>query len=315
MANHIPVMYTEVLESLDIKTDGIYLDMTLGGFGHGRGICEMLGKDGLYIGLDLDSSAIIRASSSTGGLKCETAFIQTHFSRFVEILAGLGVKTLDGILMDLGISSYQLEESGRGFSFNFDELLDMRMDTSSKLSAYEIVNTYSQERLADIIESYGEERFAKRIAARIAQDRKSSPIKTTGQLAKLCAQCIPARFHVPGRNPATKVFQALRIEANDLLSGLGDTVRSAIAHLNEGGRISIISFHSLEDRAVKQAFAEAAKGCVCPKELPVCVCNHLPEIKLLTKKPLAPSSSEIVANPRARSAKLRVASKLVISDM
>jgi 16S rRNA (cytosine1402-N4)-methyltransferase len=284
--------------------------MTVGGFGHGRGICERLSGKGTYIGLDLDADALDRARAEVGAYPARAILAKTNFKRFVEILAGNGIDNIDGCIMDLGVSSYQLDEGRRGFSFLIDGDLDMRMDMDQKLTAADVVNRATERELADIFSIYGEERFAKRIAAGIVEARKAKRISTTRELASLAERLIPRKFHVPGRHPATKIFQGLRIRINDELTGLGDAIKTAIDQLNPGGRMVVISFHSLEDRIAKQAFVEKAKGCICPKDFPVCVCHNTPKIKILTKTPVTPSSDEVATNPRSRSAKLRVAEKL-----
>lgn len=306
---HIPVMFGECMEALNIKSDGIYLDMTLGGFGHGAGICGKLSEKGIYIGLDMDEAAIERGRLASTKYKNKFILAQTHFKRFAKILADNDIQFIDGCLIDLGMSSFQLDEAERGFSFLKDAPLDMRMDRDAGVSARDIVNGYSKEELERIISEYSDERFARRISEAIARERKESGITSTMRLARIVADAIPKRFHVPGRNPATKTFQALRIETNEELAHLKQTVFSVIDVLNDKARIAVISFHSAEDRIIKQAFNEKAKGCVCPKDFPVCVCGKTPEIKILTKSPVTASKEEIESNPRSRSAKLRVAEK------
>ncbi|MCL1803124.1 MAG: 16S rRNA (cytosine(1402)-N(4))-methyltransferase RsmH [Eubacteriaceae bacterium] len=308
--SHESVLLSETIEMLAIKESGAYLDMTVGGFGHGREICSRLSKDGVYIGLDLDSEAIQRAREELEGFECRYVIEQSHYKRFAEILAWNGINKLDGATMDLGVSSFQLDDSRRGFSFLRQSPLDMRMDQSSPLCASDVVNSYTQEKLASIISEYGEERFAGRVAGAIAKSRAVAPIQTTTELAEIIQKAIPKKFHVKGRHPATKTFMAIRIEVNDELRPINSTVLEAIDWLAPQGRLAAISFHSLEDRQVKAAIAEKAKGCICPKEFPICTCNQKPQAKTLTKKPIVPSEEETNRNPRSRSAKLRVCEKL-----
>ncbi|MDR2520127.1 MAG: 16S rRNA (cytosine(1402)-N(4))-methyltransferase RsmH [Eubacteriaceae bacterium] len=307
---HKSVLLSEAVNILGIQPGGVYLDMTVGGFGHGAAIASQLSSEGTYIGLDLDSEAIERARQLSRGYKCKFVFCQTHLKRFAEILVWNGINKLDGCLMDLGMSSLQLDDSRRGFSFLRESDLDMRMDARQALTAYEVVNSYPVSRLKDIFYTYGEERFAPQISAAIDKARRSKPIATTLELASIVDSAIPQRFHAKGRHPATKAFQAIRIEVNDEINPLGGAVREAMEFLREGGRIAAISFHSLEDRAIKSAFAECARGCTCPKDFPICVCGKTPLIRLLTKKPVVPTESEVALNPRSRSARLRAAEKL-----
>ncbi|MBE6038096.1 MAG: 16S rRNA (cytosine(1402)-N(4))-methyltransferase RsmH [Anaerofustis stercorihominis] len=307
---HIPVMYEECLQALNIKPDGVYLDMTLGGFGHGRGICERLSENGIYIGLDLDKDAIERGYQRSSDLKNKCHFVHSNYKDFDKVLDSLEIPYVDGILVDLGVSSFQLDEGDRGFSFRNDGPLDMRMNTDAPLSAKDVVNEYDETELKRIIFEYGEERFAPQIARRIIAERAKAPFERTCQLAELVYDTIPRKFHQKGRHPATKTFQAIRIEVNSELEGLEECIEKAIGRLNPAGRICIISFHSLEDKAVKKAYKKMSTGCICPKDFPVCVCNNKPKIKLINKSVYTPKNKETEENARSRSAKLRVAEKL-----
>ncbi len=307
---HIPVLYKECIDGLRIKPDGIYLDMTLGGFGHGRGICEQLSSEGIYIGLDKDDEALSRAKALTGGLNNKIILRQCDFSDFSNVLSELGINNIDGCLMDLGVSSFQLDDAQRGFSFLHDGPLDMRMNRSASFTCENVVNEYSEKKLAEIIYKYSDEKFARQIAKAIIKARTVKPLKTTLELSEIIKNAIPLKYRFQGKNPATRTFQALRIEVNDELSKLFETISSVIERLSPGGRIAVISFHSLEDRIVKEVFREKAKGCICPKDIPVCVCGVKPSIKIMTNSPITPKEGEISRNARSRSAKLRIAEKL-----
>ncbi len=298
------------MDGLAVKPNGVYLDMALGGFGHGRAICEKLSGSGIYIGIDKDSSAIQRANAQTEGLRCKTYFCKSDFSDFMQALDDLDIKGIDGCLMDLGVSSFQIDDAQRGFSFMRNGPLDMRMDTSVPLSAAYVVNNYSEERLKNILYRYGEEKYAPYIAGAIVKARKENAVTSTEQLVALIKKSVPASYLYKGKNPAAKTFQALRIEVNNELEPLKETLTSVINVLNRGGRVCVISFHSLEDRIVKQTFVDEAKGCVCPKDFPVCVCGRSPHVKIITKNPILAGEDEIKNNIRSRSAKLRVAEKL-----
>ena len=308
---HIPVMYSECLKGLDIKPDGTYLDMTVGGFGHGRGICENLSEKGTYVGFDLDEQALERAEKNGEGLVCRRILIHDNFHNFRSRLDELGMDKADGILIDLGVSSYQIDEAERGFSFMKEGPLDMRMDQKAEVSAYDVINGYSKEALADIIRNYGEERYAGSIASGIVKARELSPIETTTELTEVIERNVPAKYRRQGgKNVSTRTFQAIRIEVNGELSGLRESLMSMVDSLATGGRLCVMSFHSLEDRIVKDVMREKAKGCTCPKDFPVCVCGKVPEIKILTGSALTASEEEIRDNPRSRSAKLRICEKI-----
>lgn len=308
---HIPVMYNECLDGLKIKSDKIYLDMTIGGFGHGLGICKQLSENGMYIGFDLDIEALNRANEKVGELSCKHHFIHDNFHNFKTHLAQLAIDGVDGCLIDLGVSSFQLDEAERGFSFMHDGPLDMRMDNTKGITAADVVNEYSYEELKDILWTYGEERFAPQIARGIIKQREIKKIETTSELVEVVKTSIPKKMLYTGKNPATKTFQAVRIEVNGELNGLKETLSDMIDSLNMGGRLCVISFHSLEDRIVKQVFAQKAKGCDCPKDIPICVCGKVPQIKIITKNAILPTESETIENPRSRSAKLRICEKIV----
>lgn len=307
---HISVLPEEVIEGLDIKPDGTYVDCTLGGAGHSSRIAQRLSSSGRLIGIDQDEDAIAAASERLKDFSCRVDIVHRNFKYLDEILADLGADSVDGVLFDLGVSSHQLDEAERGFSYMHDAPLDMRMDVSQPFSAYDVVNEYSEDKLNYIFKTYGEERWSKRIAQFIADSRREKPIATTGELVDIVRRAIPAavRKKMQG-HPAKRIFQAVRIEVNDELGILEKTFRAAVHHLKPGGRIAIITFHSLEDRIAKNTLREMARGCICPPELPVCVCHHKPEIKLLTRA-LKPGRKEQAANSRSKSAKLRIAVKL-----
>lgn len=308
--SHLPVLATEVLELLAPKPDGIYVDGTLGGGGHSELILERIGSNGLLIGIDRDQAALKAASERLSRFGSCFKPLQGSFGDVTKLLAGLGISTIDGMLLDLGVSSHQLDTAERGFSFRFDGPLDMRMDRTQGDNAAELVQELSAQELEQIIREYGEERWAKKIAARIVQVRQETPITSTLQLAELVATTIPRRFHEERIHPATRTFQALRIAVNRELEQVQQGVAAGIELLKPGGRIAVISFHSLEDRMVKQLFREAATGCTCPPRMPYCVCNKKPRLRILTGRPVIATAEESGQNPRARSAKLRAAEKL-----
>ena len=303
---HKSVMLDEVINSLDIKQNGIYLDCTLGGGGHAKAVGERLNERGLIIGLDQDEDAVSAATENLSGLSCRVQIVRENFSRLDKVLDDLGINEIDGAIFDLGVSSHQIDTAERGFSYIKDSPLDMRMDRRRTLAAHDVINRYDEDSLIKIFREYGEERFSKRIAAAICRKRKISPIETTGELVRLIEQTVPRMKH--GGHPAKRIFQAIRIEVNGELEILETSVRKAVDRLKRGGRIAIITFHSLEDRIVKETFKTLAQGCICPKNFPVCICNHKPEIKILGKVK-TPTPDEITLNSRASSAKLRVAEK------
>lgn len=299
---HESVMLEEVTEILQPSGDKIILDCTVGGGGHSKRIGEQLNSEGMLIGIDRDIAAVSAAKEKLSALSCKVEIVHGNFSELDKILDSLGVEKIDGVVFDLGISSYQIDNGERGFSYMKDAALDMRMNQEQKFSAYNVVNEYSESQLIKIFREYGEERFSKRIAAAVI---KSRPIETTGELAKIIEKNIP----YTNTHPAKRIFQAIRIEVNDELGILEKSIKKAVERLKIGGRIAIITFHSLEDRIVKNTFKNLSQGCICPKNFPVCVCNHKAEIKILDKAKVA-SCEEINKNSRAKSAKLRAAEKL-----
>ncbi|MDD7594582.1 MAG: 16S rRNA (cytosine(1402)-N(4))-methyltransferase RsmH [Clostridiales bacterium] len=308
--SHEPVLLNEVIDALAIKPDGIYLDGTAGGGGHSSAIAARL-TGGRLIALDRDPEAVAAAGARLSQYGDRARVIRSNFSEIDSVCAFLGITALDGVLLDLGVSSHQLDTPERGFSYISDAPLDMRMDTSAALCAADVVNGYPRERLEKIIYEYGEEKFASRIASKICEKRETVPIKTTGELVNVIKSAIPAAaLRGAEHHPAMRTFQAIRIEVNGELDVIEPTIRKAVSMLAPGGRIAVITFHSLEDRRVKQTFAELARGCVCPPDFPVCVCGHKPEVRLVSKKPVTASPEELERNTRSHSAKLRTAEKL-----
>lgn len=307
---HVPVMLNEAVNMLIVKDDGIYVDGTLGGAGHSEEILKRTSESGKLIGIDRDLDAINNAKIKLDRYKDRVLLINSKFSNLKSILKDNGIDMVDGVLLDLGVSSHQLDEASRGFSYMHDAPLDMRMDSNSKITAQYIVNNYSEEELKDIIRDYGEERWASRIASFIVKEREKAPIVSTYELVDVIKAAIPAKARRDGPHPAKRTFQAIRIAVNRELEEIENVIPDIVDVLNEGGRISIITFHSLEDRIVKKAFKGLANPCTCPPDFPICVCNKKPKIKILTNKPILPKEEEIENNPRARSAKLRVAEKL-----
>ena len=308
--NHVSVLLGECIDALNIRDGLTYVDCTTGGGGHSFEIARRLGNKSRLICFDRDADALAAAKMRLTPYLDKITFVHENFSSLGIVLRKMGVENLGGVLMDLGCSSYQFDTPERGFSYQHDAPLDMRMDTDSPLSAYDVVNRYSESELRRIIYDYGEERFAPKIAARIVSQRSSSPIRTTGELAEVIKDAIPAAARQNGPHPAKRTFQAIRIEVNGELDAIEPAIRDASSLLVPEGRIAIISFHSLEDRPVKQTYTSLAEGCTCPRDFPICVCGKKPQIKILTKKPILPSEEELRINPRSRSAKLRVAEKL-----
>ena len=298
------------MEGLAIRPDGIYVDGTAGGAGHSAEIASRLGEGGMLLALDQDETAVAVATQRLSVFGSRARVVRSNFRQVEEVCRDLGIDRIDGMLMDLGVSSYQLDTAERGFSYQADAPLDMRMDVRNPLSAYTVVNDYSEDDIRRILFEYGEERFSARIASNIIRAREKAPIETTGELVEIIKRSIPAHARDGGHHPAKRSFQAIRIEVNAELDVIAPAIRSAVRLLNPGGRIAIITFHSLEDRIVKQTFAELASGCTCPKSFPVCVCGRKPQVKVVTRKPVLPSREELEENPRSRSAKLRVAEKL-----
>lgn len=306
--HHVPVMLNPCLEALAIKPGGIYVDGTMGGAGHSSEIVKRL-SGGRLIGFDRDPAAIAASQKRLADFGNTVTYVNRNHAEVKDALASLGVPAIDGALLDLGVSSHQLDEASRGFSYMHDAPLDMRMNPGDEKSAYDVVNTYSKEDLENIIFSYGEERWAKRIVEFIDDARKASPIKTTGELVEVIKKAVPKSARRDGPHPAKRTFQAIRIEVNNELGGLKTAVSDFIDVLAPGGRLAIITFHSLEDRIVKTAFRDKEKGCICPPECPVCLCGIKSVGKVITRKPILPTEEELEHNPRARSAKLRVFEK------
>ena len=306
---HISVLLQECIDGLNIKPDGIYVDGTLGGAGHSGQIVRRL-DSGLLVGIDRDPVALKAAGERLAPFANNVKLVHSNFCDMAEELEKLGISGVDGILLDLGVSSPQLDDGARGFSYMADAPLDMRMNGEDSLSAYEVVNTWSQEELKRILYDYGEERYAPQIASAICRRRENAPIQTTLQLVDVIRSAMPPAALREKQHPAKRSFQAIRIAVNDELGSVEKAMRSAIPLLNKGGRLVIITFHSLEDRIVKNAMAEAAKGCTCPPNFPICVCGNKPKVKLITKKPIVASQEELEVNPRSRSAKLRICEKL-----
>jgi 16S rRNA (cytosine1402-N4)-methyltransferase len=307
---HTPVMVREVIESLRCRAGAIYVDGTIGGGGHAEAILQSTAPDGLLIGIDADGDAIGEAEQRLARFGDRKILVRGNFADMETILAEKNVGKVDGILLDLGVSSHQLDNAERGFSFALDAPLDMRMDRNGRRNAADLVNTLPWQELAGIIRDYGEERMAGRIARSIAKAREVSPIRTTADLAGVVLRAMPAEAARQKIHPATRTFQALRIAVNDELTRLQKTMAGGMKQLAPGGRFSVISFHSLEDRIVKNAFRSGEKGCTCPPDLPVCACGKKPTLKVLTRKPVIPSDEEIRDNPRSRSAKLRTAERI-----
>ncbi len=308
--SHRPVLLDECMDGLHIRPDGVYIDGTAGGAGHSSEIAARLGEDGRLIALDQDETAVAVATERLSVFGERARVVRSNFCELGSVCEELGVKGIDGLLLDLGVSSYQLDTAERGFSYQADAPLDMRMDNRNPLTAQRIVNEYSEDQIRRILFEYGEERFSSRIASNIIRERERRPIETTGELVEIIKRSIPAAQRDGGHHPAKRSFQALRIEVNAELDVIAPAIRSAVRLLKKGGRVAIITFHSLEDRIVKNAFAEMAQGCTCPKDFPICVCGKKPLLKVITKKPILPSEAELAINPRARSAKLRVAERI-----
>lgn len=306
---HVSVLLNESIEALNIKKDGVYVDCTLGGAGHSKEILKSLSNSGVLIGIDQDINAINAAKEKLKGFN-NVVYVHDNFKNISNILQQLNIDKVDGILMDLGVSSYQLDEGERGFSYMQNAPLDMRMNRDNDFSAYDVVNGYSEEEIYRVINEYGEEKFAKRIANFIARNREIKPIETTLELVEIIKAAIPAKMRREGPHPAKRTFQAIRIEVNGELKILEKAVEDSILSLKEEGRIAIITFHSLEDRIVKNKFKKLENPCTCPKEFPVCICNKKPIVKVISRKPVEPSQEEVDVNPRSRSAKLRIAEKI-----
>ena len=308
--SHVSVLLAEAIDALAVNPHGTYVDCTAGGGGHSFEIASRL-DDGRLISIDRDSDAVKTVKERLSGFGDRVTVVRRNYGDVASVLDELGITKIDGILWDLGVSSYQLDEAERGFSYMADAPLDMRMDRSAPLSAYDVVNSYPELELCRVIYEYGEEKFAGRIARRIVERREERPIETTLELSAIIENAIPEKSRrTEHKHPAKRTFQAIRIEVNGELASIAPSIEAGIERLAPGGRAAVITFHSLEDRIVKNTFADAAKGCVCPPDFPVCVCGVVPRVRLVSKKPVLPSEEELRINPRARSAKLRVAEKL-----
>ena len=307
--HHISVLLNECLDGLNIKEDGIYVDGTLGGAGHSSEIAKRL-TTGRLIGIDRDPIALKAAGERLKPYADRVTLVHSNFSQISKVLDDLGIDGVDGVLLDLGVSSPQLDDGDRGFSYMVDAPLDMRMDNGDPMTAHTVVNTWSYEELRRILFDYGEERYAPQIAANICRRREISPINTTLELVDVIRSAMPAAALREKQHPAKRSFQAIRIAVNDELGAVHKVMDTAIPRLNPGGRLAIITFHSLEDRIVKNGMADAAKGCTCPPNFPVCVCGKKPQVKLITRKPVTAGEEELEQNPRSRSAKLRVCEKV-----
>jgi 16S rRNA (cytosine1402-N4)-methyltransferase len=306
---HVPVLYDECIENLNIKSSGIYVDGTLGGGGHAGGIAERLGSDGMLIGIDRDIDALNAARKHLESAVCRLELVHSNYSDIRHVLDELGIDGIDGALLDIGVSSFQLDNAERGFSYMHDAPLDMRMNRDEKFTAYDVVNGYDKKRLTEVIKKYGEEKWASRISDFIINRRKENRIETTGQLVDIIKAAIPASARRDGPHPAKRTFQAIRIEVNGELEELRNAIDEFCDVLLPGGRLCIITFHSLEDRIVKETFSRRLNPCTCPKEFPVCVCGKVTDMKKVTGKPIVSGEAELKNNPRARSAKLRVIEK------
>ena len=307
--HHVSVLLEECIEGLNIRPDGIYVDGTLGGGGHSSRIAALL-TTGRHIGIDRDPVALEAAGKRLEPYADRVTLVHANFCEMASVLKNLGISGVDGILLDLGVSSPQLDDGERGFSYMVDAPLDMRMNSQDTLSAYDVVNSWPYDQLKRILYDYGEERYAPKIAAAICSRRENAPIATTLELVDVIRGAMPASALREKQHPAKRSFQAIRIAVNDELGAVSKVMEDAIPLLNPGGRLAVITFHSLEDRIVKNAMAEAAKGCTCPPNFPVCVCGNKPKVKLITRKPIVSGEEELERNPRARSAKLRICEKL-----
>lgn len=307
---HVSVLLNECIEGLAIKPNGTYVDGTLGGAGHASVVCSHLSEEGHFIGIDQDNNALAVSKERLKDVKAKVSIVKSNFEQTASVLEELGVDQIDGMLIDLGVSSHQLDEADRGFSYMHDAPLDMRMNQDSKYSAYDVVNKMSEEEIHRIIKEYGEERWAKRVAQFIVEARAEKPIETTYELVDIIKKAIPQGARKDGPHPAKRTFQAIRIAVNRELEIIAPTIEDVVGKLAPGGRLCIITFHSLEDRIVKQAFRKLENPCTCAKEFPVCVCGKVPQVKVITRKPILPSDEEVEVNPRSRSAKLRIVEKL-----
>lgn len=307
---HVSVLLNECIEGLDIKPNGIYVDGTLGGAGHAKVVCGHLSKEGHFIGIDQDKNALAVSTERLKDVAPKVSIVNSNFENVINVLDSLGISQIDGMLIDLGVSSHQLDEPSRGFSYMHDAPLDMRMDQDGTYTAYNVVNEMPEDELYHIIKEYGEERWAKRVAQFIVEARKEKPIVTTYELVEIIKKAIPQGARKDGPHPAKRTFQAIRIAVNRELEIIEPTIKHVAERLNKGGRLCIITFHSLEDRIVKHAFKELEDPCTCDKSFPICVCGKKPIVKVVTRKPILPSEEEIEVNPRSRSAKLRIIERI-----
>ncbi len=307
---HTPVLLKQCIDALAIKPQGVYVDGTIGGAGHSIHIAEKLSKGGTLIGIDRDRDALEAAEGRLRGFACTRYFVQSNYADIKSVLCEKGLDTIDGALLDIGVSSFQLDNTERGFSYSEDAPLDMRMNREDRLTAYDVVNGYDKGDLSRIISEYGEERFAARIASFIVREREKKSIETTVELAEIIRNAIPAKARRAGPHPAKRTFQAIRIEVNDELGQLERAIDEYLDVLSPGGRLCIITFPSLEDRIVKQKFQKRADPCTCPPEFPVCVCGKVADVRKISGKPVIPDPEEIESNPRSRSAKLRICEKI-----
>lgn len=307
--NHVSVLLNECIENLNIKPDGVYVDCTMGGAGHSKEIAKKLSEDGRLICFDQDINAINVAKERLAEFGEKVILVHSNFENIKDEIKSLGIDKIDGVLADLGVSSHQLDEASRGFSYMNDAPLDMRMDNRCENSAWDVVNNYSEESLHKIIKEYGEENWSKRIAKFIVEERKDKTIETTYDLVEIIKKAIPKKARMNGPHPAKRTFQAIRIEVNNELGVIKNMIDDAVSIMNPAGRICIITFHSLEDRIVKNEYKYLAQDCICPPEMPFCQCDKKSEVKIITRKPILPSEEEVNVNPRSRSAKLRVAEK------
>ncbi len=306
---HVPVLLEEAVSRLVVDPDGVYVDCTVGAGGHLSYLAKRLSEKATVVGIDKDARVLEKARKNLSEIPLKVVLIHSDFRHLRAVLRATGINEVHGILLDLGVSSFQLDEAARGFSYQEEGPLDMRMDTEQQLSAWHLVNEWPEEHLVRIIWELGEERYARRIARQIIKEREIKPINTTSELVKIIKKAVPGKAK-KDKHPARRTFQALRIAVNDELGALNEVLPQAVEVLVRGGRIAVITFHSLEDRIVKNFFKRESSGCLCPADQPVCTCNHQPCLKILTKRPVTPAESELAANPRSRSAKLRVAEKI-----
>ncbi len=307
---HTPVLLNETIESLDIKQDGTYVDGTLGGAGHASEVCSRLSSAGIFIGIDRDIEALESSKQRLASYECKKIFVHSNYADIKNVLEELNIKGIDGAMLDIGVSSYQLDNSSRGFSYMNDAPLDMRMNRDDTFTAFDVINTYSQDELFKIFKSYGEEKWSSRVAQFIIEQRKMGEINTTYELVDIIKAAIPASARRDGPHPAKRIFQAIRIEVNGELDSLEEGVEDYIDVLNPEGRLCVITFHSLEDRIVKEIFNKRVNPCICPPEMPICVCEKVADIAKITKKPITATQEELDENPRSRSAKLRVCKRV-----